>query len=76
MSLGLLGRLQALDLRVDPDVVQRSGDDCDEDSARFGAAIRRGEVAALSGGDQADDESDHNDDSADGRTSAHGSLLA
>src|SRR5918992_1316177 len=64
-SLAGFGRV-AGDLWIHADVVERAGDDRDEQRAGLRAVARGfGEVVALAGGDGADDQPDEEDDAAD-----------
>src|SRR5258708_38823395 len=62
--------MRARDLRIGAEISQRSGQDNDYDRSWAGAARIRVVVVALSTGDRADDQPDHEHDSED----PHGSL--
>src|SRR5258708_37027522 len=57
--------MRARDLRIGAEIIQRSGQDNDDDRSCAGAIRIRIVVMALSTGDRADDQPDHEHDSED-----------
>src|SRR5258708_19843369 len=61
--------MRARDLRIGAEIIQRSGQDNDDDRSCAGAARIRVVVVALSTGDRANDQPDHEHDSEDPHSS-------